>query len=205
MKYAVFQDGVKIGETDRCHLTVRGLTPEHAYAFELKAAGQPGMRAPLSLRTKTKGTVTDVTAHGAVGDGKTLNTNAIQAAIDACPSGGIVRVPAGVFLSGALRLKSDLTLEIAKEGAFKGSKDPKDYLPLVRNRFEGWEVETYASLLNAGTIDHAGPADVRNLSIRGEGRISGGGAELTKAMIAGLTLDSSPCWTVHCIYSERVT
>ncbi|MGA0134099.1 MAG: glycosyl hydrolase family 28 protein [Opitutales bacterium] len=227
LKYVVTQDGVKIAETDRCHLTARDLKPEHGYVFEVKADGSPTIWTSLRLRTKAKETIVNVTAHGALGDGKTLDTQAIQAAIDACPPGGVVLIPEGTFLSGALRLKSDLTLEIAKGGVLKGSKNPKDYLPLVRNRFEGWEMETYASLLNAGKMDHAGTASVRNLSIRGEGRLSGGGAELAKAMIAergmrgrgrlicllnaadveiaGLTLDSSPCWTLHYIYSERIT
>ena len=48
----------------------------------------------------------DVTAFGAVGDGRTLNTAALQKAVDACQAGGRVFVPAGVFVSGTLRLRS---------------------------------------------------------------------------------------------------
>ncbi|MBN8460185.1 MAG: hypothetical protein J0M04_20350 [Verrucomicrobia bacterium] len=167
-----------------------------------------------------------VTACGAVGDGRMVNTKSIQSAIDRCPDGGVVRIPAGVFLSGALFLKSDMTLEIAKDGVLKGSASPDDYLPLVRNRFEGWEMETYASLVNAGRLDAGGQPNIHDLSIRGEGRISGGGKELANRMIAakglrgrgrlvclmnaeqvditGLTLDESPCWTLHYIYSRHV-
>lgn len=226
-RFSVLRDGTKVGETDRCHFEARGLTPDHDYTFEIVLPNEAGRSVALRVHTKKQEPVVNVLDHGAIGDGKTLNTKALQAAIDACPAGGIVRIPAGKFLSGALRLKSDLTLEIAKDGVLKGSTKPQDYLPLVRNRFEGWEMETYASLLNAGTMDSSGQATVRNLSIRGEGRISGGGEALAKAMIAerglrgrgrlicllnsadveiaGLTLDSSPSWTVHYIYSERVT
>ena len=51
-----------------------------------------------------------ITDYGAVGDGKTLDTAAIQKAIDACAAGGggIVEVPSGTFLSGAFELKSDM-------------------------------------------------------------------------------------------------
>ena len=49
---------------------------------------------------------------GAVGDGKTLNTKALQAAIDACHSsgGGTVTVPAGRFVTGTVWLKSNVEL-----------------------------------------------------------------------------------------------
>jgi hypothetical protein len=109
----------------------------------------------------------------------------------------------------------------------KGSTAVADYEPLILNRFEGWELETYASLITAGRLDHSGPANVRNISIRGGGRISGGGQALAEAMIAarglrgrgrliclmnaanveiqGLTLDEPPCWTLHYIYSENVS
>src|SRR5690349_1474944 len=52
--------------------------------------------------------VYDIREFGAKGDGTTLDTTAIQAAIDACHGarGGIVLVPAGDFLSGTLELKS---------------------------------------------------------------------------------------------------
>ena len=55
-----------------------------------------------------------ITDFGAVGDGKTLNTAAIQNAIDTCTSagGGQVIVPAGRFLSGTICLKSNVELHL---------------------------------------------------------------------------------------------
>ncbi|HWW42152.1 glycosyl hydrolase family 28-related protein, partial [Pedobacter sp.] len=54
----------------------------------------------------------DVTKYGAVGDGTTLNTEAIQKAIDQCnhTGGGKVIFPAGKFLSGTIALKDHITL-----------------------------------------------------------------------------------------------
>lgn len=224
-KHVVLQDGQPIGETTHGHLTVSGLQPERDYRFSLRDVGTGKETGALQVRTKRRETIVSILDHGAVGDGSTLNTKAIQKAIDACPVGGVVRVPPGVFVTGALFLKGDMTLEVAKGATLKGSKDPKDYLPLVANRFEGWEMETYASLINAGSLDRAA-VNVRNLSIRGQGRISGGGSTLAKAMIeargvrsrgrlicllsatdvevAGLTLDNSPCWGVHYIYSRNI-
>jgi exo-poly-alpha-galacturonosidase len=233
--FKVLRDGVVVASTAKTHFTASGLTPEREYEFTVRTsdAGRPALASnPLAVRMLAKEPVVSVVEHGAVGDGKTLDTRALQAAIDACPKGGVVRIPEGTFLSGALYLKSDMTLEIAKGGVLKGTSDPKDYLPFNRNRFEGWEMETHASLLNAGRLDRAGPANVRNLSIRGEGVISGGGRKLSDAIIkqyakpldglrargrlillmnaenvevSGLTLEEPQCWTLHYIYSANVS
>ena len=52
--------------------------------------------------------------YGAVGDGKTLDTGAVQAAIDACAAagGGVVAVPEGVFVCGTIRLASHVHLRL---------------------------------------------------------------------------------------------
>ena len=59
----------------------------------------------------TDAKIYNVCDFGAVGDGTTLNTKAIQSAIDAChsDSGGTVIIPVGNFLSGTLELKSNVT------------------------------------------------------------------------------------------------
>ena len=60
---------------------------------------------------------------GAKGDGVTLDTKALQAAIDACnkDQGGTVLVPAGVFVIGTTELKSNVTLHIAAQGVLLGN------------------------------------------------------------------------------------
>jgi hypothetical protein len=71
----------------------------------------------------------DITAHGAKGDGTTLNTQMIQQAVDACheAGGGVVSVPKGVFLTGSLRLKSGVVLRIEKDAILRGSPKIADY------------------------------------------------------------------------------
>ena len=61
---------------------------------------------------------------GAVGDGKTINTKAIQAAVDA---GGTVYIPAGVFVTGTIYLKSGGGLHLAPDAVLKASHDHADY------------------------------------------------------------------------------
>ena len=82
----------------------------------------------------TKGTVQiedniyNVRDFGAIGDGETLNTQAIQKAIDACAkAGGTVYFPPGTYKAGSFYLKNNITLYLATGATILGSKDMKDY------------------------------------------------------------------------------
>ena len=67
--------------------------------------------------------------HGAVADGRTLDTVAIQMAIDACAAagGGTVTLRGGVFLAGSILLKSNVTLNIEGGAKLLGSPRIGDY------------------------------------------------------------------------------
>jgi exo-poly-alpha-galacturonosidase len=231
LSYEVYCDGARAGTTSKTFYTVAGLKPDATYSLAVRskdAAGNLSSTASeVSLSTTKQGSLFNIVDYGAVGDGATKNTAAIQKAIDACTPGGTVCVPAGDFVSGALFLKSHMTLYIAKGGTLTGSADVDDYRPFIPNRYSGWEMETFASLINAGEIAHDGPYNVTNLAIRGEGTISGGGSALGNAMltaegyysrarliclmncrdvnIQGLTLKNSPSWTLHYTYCKNVT
>jgi polygalacturonase len=71
----------------------------------------------------------NITKFGAIGDAKTLNTQAIQQAIDKCTAqgGGVVKVPKGVFLTGTIVLKTGVKLEITEGGILLGSSKREDY------------------------------------------------------------------------------
>jgi polygalacturonase len=112
-----------------------------------------------------------ITDFGAVADGKTVNTKAIQAAIDKCAAnkkGGVVVVPKGTFLSGAIFLKQGVDLLVEKDGVLKGTTNPDDY-PQIQSRWEGTEEMYTASFINA--------EGVTGLTISGEGTIDGSGEE----------------------------
>ena len=114
----------------------------------------------------------------AVGNGKTLNTLAIQKAIDDCGATDCVYIPEGVFLTGALNLHSDMELYVSERAVLQGSKKVEDYLPKIKSRFEGIERTCYRSLINIGEIDNKAGYTSKNIVIRGGGSILGGGREL---------------------------
>lgn len=231
IRYHILLNGKDVGTSAKCNYLLTGLRPVTAYNCTIRAEDKTGKLSaasvPVKFITGKQGKTLNVTAFGAKGDGTTLNTKAIQKAIDECPADGTVLIPEGVFVSGALFLKSHMTFLIAKGGVLKGSVNEADYLPFINNRFEGWELKTYASLINAGVMNHKGGYAVEQLAIKGEGTISGGGGVLGKAMTAkaglrsrgrlfcllnchnveiqGLKVENSPCWTIHYIYSKGIT
>lgn len=71
----------------------------------------------------------DVRDFGARGDGRTLDTEAIQKAIDACAEsgGGVVRLPPGRYLSGTIRLRSQVTLELTAGARLMGTTNLEAY------------------------------------------------------------------------------
>ena len=70
-----------------------------------------------------------VLAFGAKGDGTTLDTKAIQAAVDAAyaQGGGVVELPAGTYLSGTIYLRDNIELHICEGATIKGSPSIEDY------------------------------------------------------------------------------
>lgn len=72
--------------------------------------------------------IVSILDYGAKADG-TLQTSRIQRAIDDCflRGGGEVRIPAGVFFTGGIRLRTGVTLHLLKDAVLKGSRDPEDY------------------------------------------------------------------------------
>ena len=162
--------------------------------------------------------VITITDFGADPLGEEICTEAIQRAIDLCPKDGEVLIPKGNFLSGALFLKSDMTLRLAEGARLCGSRRPEDF-PLMTYRYEGKEQVCYASLINTSG------APSQNISIVGEGTITAGGMLLYEAeraenkgkrgravcirntngvTIRGVTIRQSPAWCLHLIYCNDV-
>jgi polygalacturonase len=93
----------------------------------------------LSLASAKPTIFYPVTEFGAVGDGKTLNTQAIQQAIDAAAKagGGTVVFPAGRYLSGTICLRSHITLELQAGSVLLGSTRVADY-PVHFTNYPAW-------------------------------------------------------------------
>ena len=110
-----------------------------------------------------------VTDFGAKGDGVTLNSRTIQAAIDTAHArgGGRVVIPAGEFVTGTLYLKTGVDLHIDSGAVLLGSLNPFDYVkdPVVR----------WTSLLFA--------VGQKDISVTGKGVINGRGWEVANRMV----------------------
>lgn len=135
-------------------------------------AGLPAAAAPATVHPPDRPDMPlpatklyDVRAYGAKGDGQTLNTAAIQAAIDACSQeqGGTVLIPAGDFLCGTIEIKSGVTLHIATNGRLLGSTRREDYTA-------GKGVPS-----GNGNIVFIYAVNASNISVEGYGTIDGNG------------------------------
>ncbi len=104
----------------------------------------------------------NIVSYGAVPDGETLNTVAIQSAIDQAhlEGGGRVLIPKGRFLSGSIVLKSGVVLHLSRNAVLLGSTNPADYIKLKR-----WKALVMAYQAN-------------DIGISGKGVIDGQGTRL---------------------------
>jgi len=105
---------------------------------------------------------------GAVGDGQTLNSDAIAKAISVVSEngGGRVIVPRGVWLTGPIELKSNINLH-AEAGAMVIFSKNKDLYPLIESNWEGWKTVRSLSPLYG--------KDLENIAFTGEGIYDGSG------------------------------
>jgi polygalacturonase len=162
----------------------------------------------------------NVRDYGAVGDGRTLDTVALQAAIDTCHQrgGGTIFFPAGTYVTGSLFLHNHITLQLDAGATLLGSEDPADY-PVISGRWEGAEQKTHAALITG--------SDLTNIAIMGRGTIDGRGAQwwrrfrsgaldsprprliaftdCVNVLIENITAINSPSWTINPVRCENVT
>jgi hypothetical protein len=109
----------------------------------------------------------DVKNYGATGNGTTKDTAAIQAAINACPSGGFVWLHNGTFLSGGIHLTNNLTLYIDPSATLLGSGSTNDYAILNPPADNGQQLNCDMALVYAQSST--------NVTITGGGVINGNG------------------------------
>jgi polygalacturonase len=124
--------------------------------------------ACLSLLSPVFAADITITDAGAVADSTTLNTQAIQKAIDdaSAAGGGKVIVPAGIFKTGSLFLKEGVELHLAEDAVLLGSTEVSDY-PKQMTRIEGHFEPWLPALVNA--------KDLKGVKITGPGTLDGNG------------------------------
>ncbi len=137
-------------------------------------AGMAAATVPMSAfashrrddpRSMIFGPIFDPRHFGAKGDGKALDSTAINAAIDACAraGGGVVYLSPGTYRSGTVTLKSNVTLYIEAGATILGSTDINDYTPQP----EAGPTAQYHLIF---------AKDAENVTLCGPGRIDGQGS-----------------------------
>ncbi len=123
---------------------------------------------PVVTVPKFKKDTINIKKHGAVADGYFLNTIAINGAIDALSKkgGGVVLVPAGLWLTGPIVLKNNINLHVALGATLLFTPD-KDQYPLVEANWEGLPQMRNQSPVSA--------TNATNIAITGKGIIDGNG------------------------------
>lgn len=171
------------------HATFKNLQADTEYFVQVGIvnikSGAKKILDSFTVKTLPSKKIIDVTKppYNAKGDGKTVNTAALQKAIDDCDQFSKVYVPKGVFMTGALNLHSNMELFIDVGGEIKGVDSVEDYLPKRKSRFEGIELMCYSSVINMGELDNQAGYNCENVILRGGGTISCLGKTLRKNTI----------------------
>lgn len=171
----------------------------------------PGPQEPVNL---------NVTDFGAVGDGQTVNTAAIQKALNACSAagGGEVLVPAGNFVTGSILIGPRTILKLDKDAILTGSANPADY-PVIDVRWEGEWRPGHRSLIAMNHVDHCGVVgggtivgppialaglrpNARNGNARGPSILEP--IECRDLRLEGFTIRYQRMWNVHLTYCDGV-
>lgn len=226
--YTIFVNGQEWMRGTTNVFTLFGLTPEMYYTVQVRL--ENGQQASCDFITPKEAMLLDVTRFGAVGDGITDCTHALQAAIAACKPGGTVLLPAGTYHTYPLFLKSNILFYLEKGATLLAGTERNCYpvlpgmvqTPGGEESFGTWEgdpLDSYASLLTAIETD--------GLTIAGEGVIDGNAlaadwwqdwrkrrgawrprtvyaVRCTNLTIMGVTVQNSPAWTLHPYYCRKL-
>lgn len=115
------------------------------------------------------GETVNMKSAGADVSGEVINTRLINTTIEelSANGGGTLYFPAGKYLTGAIKLKSNITIELESGATLLFSDNFDDYLPFVEMRYEGVVMKSFSPLLYA--------TNEENITIKGRGTIDGQG------------------------------
>ncbi|MGD9249523.1 MAG: glycoside hydrolase family 28 protein [Desulfobacteraceae bacterium] len=211
-------------EVSQSVFSLNELQPNHDYRVRV------GGDCEVAFQTKSETAALDIRAFGARNGGFD-NTPAIMAAIAACPAGGTVIIPPGLWLSGPLFLKSDITIYLSPGATLSGQSE-RDRYPILPGQIPGqkgsdlfwgsWEGDAqdcFAALITGLGIE--------NVNLAGGGEIDADAwsgdwwehpREKMRAfrprtiyfnrckniLLHGLTVRHSPSWTIHPLSCREV-
>ncbi|MGN0513398.1 MAG: glycoside hydrolase family 28 protein [Lachnospiraceae bacterium] len=229
-EYDIYVNSQKYVTGNKVITSIYGLKPDTEY--DIRAVYDGKETEPLKVTTDYQYVTLNVRDFGAYGDGEHDDTCAIQAAIMACPKDSRVLVPKGVYKITSIFLKSDLTLELAKDAVLSAFTDRTKF-PIFPGTIDSYdEKDEY----NLGTWE-GNPLDMfsgivtainaENIVITGEGTIDGCAdfdnwwfepkirkiawrprlvfiSHCKNVMLHGVTVQNSPSWTLHPYFSENL-
>lgn len=173
------------------------------------------------------GTKYRITEYGVANDSTLLQTEKIQHIIDKASlnGGGVIIIPKGTYLSGALFFKPGTHLHLEKNAVLKGSDDIANF-PIIETRMEGQSLKYFSALINADKVN--------GFTLSGQGTIDGNGKRYWRSFwlrrsvipkctnmdelrprliyishsnnvqLSGVRLINSPFWTTHLYKCKQV-
>lgn len=121
-RYTIKLNGETVYEGDTNVFSLYGLLPDKEYTLTSDCSD-----APLVFSTKSEAAVINVRDFGAVGDGVTDDSVAIQTAVNCLPRGARLHFPEGTYLTAPICLKSHITIELSEGATLLGSADRGRY------------------------------------------------------------------------------
>ena len=227
--YKVFVNDILYAETNKNVLSIYDLLPNKTY--EIKVVQNSEVKT-LTVQTDFEYVTLNVKKFGAKGDGKTLDTRAIQGCILSCPDNGRVFFPDGKYYTGPLFLRSNITIELSEGAELIGDTDRTHYpvLPGMTyttdekdeynlGSWEGNPLDCFASIITG--------INVSNVKIIGKGIINGNAnnsdwwTDVRTRRIAwrprgvflnncndislqGVTVTNTPSWNLHPYFSNNL-
>lgn len=224
-KYKVMLNGQVVGgERDANVFSLYGLQPDTEYCVSTSLDD-----CSLKFRTEKYTATVDVKQLGARGDGVSDDTYYVQMAIDSCPKGGRVLVPAGTYYIRPIVLVSDITLEIEKGGELLGDVLEEHYPYVPAKGEEDGKESVYATWEGNPHPCHQSFVSAykqKNIKIIGEGVINGNADKSTwwatpkgravarprlvtlnkceNVVFHGVTCKNSAAWNLHPFFSQNL-
>jgi polygalacturonase len=188
-----------------------------------------GMAGPVVAAVRDG--VCNALDYGARGDGRALDTQAIQRAIDACAAqgGGVALLPAGIFLSGTIVLRDRITLRVAPGATLLASPRIADFRPLPSDEVAKIAIDGSTQNKGNGPYNLIHVEGAHDVAIDGGGQIRGNGAAYwdmgpdgspvsrrprpsplveivasRRVRIEGVTVSDAAGWTIHALESDGV-